>query len=192
LKSFLLLIILSANIVWADSKPQLMSTIPPKITEMMEQFPYAYQLTIDCFDYPKIKVHACMELAEVDHAGSAYAKHNLGIAYEEGTDGLKQSYADAFYWYLRAANQGLDASQYNLGRMYEFGLGIQSSHVMAKALYLKSSKQGNTKATDRLGVLYLLAMNQEEEKGLMPYELKIEFMSTLQAWQIEEAYSYFE
>jgi len=59
-------------------------------------------------------------------------------------------------------------------------------------LYLKASKQGNTKATDRLGILYLLAMNQEEKKGLMPYELKIEFMSTLQAWQIEEAYSYFE
>ena len=28
--------------------------------------------------------------------------------------GLKKNYSDAFYWYLRAANQGLLSSQYNL------------------------------------------------------------------------------
>ena len=192
MKNLLLLICLSANLVWAETKPQSIDSIPMKMVAMIAEFPHTYELVMACFDYPKINIQACEKLAEVDHPGSAYAKHNLGISYADGKEGLKQSHSEAFYWYLRAANQGLDSSLHNLARMYEFGLGVELSHVMAVSLYLRAHDQGCKKSMGRAGVLTLVSMNQAEEQGLLPYEEKIKFMSHLKPWQIEEAYAYYD
>ena len=192
MKNLLLLICLTANLVWAETKPQLIDSIPMKMVAMIAEFPHTYELTMACFDYPKINIQACEKLAEVDHPGSAYAKHNLGISYADGKEGLKQSHTEAFYWYLRAANQGLDSSLHNLARMYEFGLGVELSHAMAVSLYLRAHDQGCKKSMGRAGVLTLVSMNQAEEQGLLAYEEKIKFMSHLKPWQIKEAYAYFD
>ena len=132
------------------------------------------------------------QIAEVDHPGSAYAKHNLGYSYQFGENGYKQSHTDAFYWYLRASNQGLDRSQHNLARMYEFGLGIQSSHWMAKSLYKKAADQGDKKAEARFEILMLLAINDAVEEGQYTYQKKLEYMTRLEPWQIKEANHYFD
>ena len=192
MKNLFLLLCFSANLIWAETKPQLLDYLPKKMVEMIEQFPHTFVLSMACFDYPKINIQACEKLAEVDHPGSAYAKHNLGISYAEGKEGLKQSHSEAFYWYLRAANQGLDSSLYNLARMYEFGIGVEISHVMAKSLYIRAYELGCKKSMDRLGVLTLVSKNQAEEQGLLAYEEKIKFMSHLKPWQIKEAYAYFD
>ena len=192
MKNLLLLLCISTNLVWAESKPQLLDYLPIKMVEMIEQFPHTLYLSMACFDYPKINIQACEKLAEVDHPGSAYAKHNLGISYAEGKEGLKQSHSEAFYWYLRAANQGLDSSLHNLARMYEFGHGVELSHAMAVSLYLRAHDQGCKKSMGRAGVLTLVSMNQAEEQGLLPYEEKIKFMAHLKPWQIEEAYTYYD
>ena len=192
MKNLLLLLCLAANFVWAETKPQLLDYLPMKMVEMIEQFPHTFELSMACFDYPKINIQACEKLAEVDHPGSAYAKHNLGISYADGKEGFKQSHSEAFYWFLRAANQGLDSSLHNLARMYEFGLGVELSHAMAVSLYLRAHDQGCKKSMGRAGVLTLVSMNQAEEQGLLPYEEKIKFMSHLKPWQIEEAYAYFD
>ena len=192
MKNLLLLVCLSANLVWAETKPQLLDYLPIKMVKMIEQFPHTFELSMACFDYPKINIQACEKLAEVDHPGSAYAKHNLGISYAEGKEGLKQSHSEAFYWFLRATNQGLDSSLHNLARMYEFGLGVELSHAMAVSLYLKAHDQGCKKSMGRAGVLTLVSMNQAEEQGLLAYEEKIKFMSHLKPWQIEEAYAYYD
>ena len=192
IKSLLIFFIFSTNLVWAESKPQLLDYLPIKMVEMIEQFPHTFELSMACFDYPKINIQACEKLAEVDHPGSAFAKHNLGISYAEGKEGFTQSHSEAFYWYLRAANQGLDSSLHNLARMYEFGHGVEVSHAMAVSLYLRAHDQGCKKSMGRAGVLTLVSMNQAEEQGLLPYEEKIKFMSYLKPWQIEEAYAYFE
>ena len=192
MKNLLLIFCFAANLVWAETKPQLIDSIPMKMVAMIAEFPHTYELTMACFDYPKINIQACEKLAEVDHPGSAYAKHNLGISYADGKEGLKQSHSEAFYWFLRAANQGLDSSLHNLARMYEFGLGVELSHAMAVALYLRAHDQGCKKSMGRAGVLTLVSMNQAEEQGLLPYEEKIKFMSHLKPWQIEEAYAYYD
>ena len=192
MKNFLLLLCFSTNLIWAESKPQLLDYLPMKMVEMIEKFPHTFELSMACFDYPKINIQACEKLAEVDHPGSAYAKHNLGISYADGKEGLKQSHSEAFYWFLKAANQGLDSSLYNLARMYEFGLGVEVSHVMAVSLYLRAHDQGCKKSMGRAGVLTLVSMNQAEERGLLPYEEKIKFMAHLKPWQIEEAYAYYD
>ena len=175
------------------TKSQLLNKLPMPVVSMVSSFPETLDLVMGCFDYPKIKILACKEMAEVDHPGSAYAKHNLGIAYAEGSDGLEQSDAEAFYWYLRAANQGLDASQYNLGRMYEYGIGSTPvSHVMAKQLYEKAALQGNHKAKDRLDILMLLAINQAVTRGEIPEDIRLSWIKTYEPWQIEAADKYFE
>ena len=192
MKNLILLLCLFANLVWAETKPQSIDSIPMKMVAMIAEFPHTYELTMACFDYPKINIKACEKLAEVDHPGSAYAKHNLGISYADGKEGLKQSHSEAFYWYLRAANQGLDSSLHNLARMYEFGHGVELSHAMAVSLYLRADNQGCKKSMDRAAILTLVSMNQAEEQGLLPYEEKIKFMSHLKPWQIEEAYAYYD
>ena len=192
MKNLILLLCLSANLVWSETKPQSIDSIPMKMVAMIAEFPHTYELVMACFDYPKINIQACEKLAEVDHPGSAYAKHNLGISYADGKEGLKQSHSEAFYWFLRAANQGLDSSLHNLARMYEFGLGVELSHAMAVSLYLRAHDQGCKKSMGRAGVLTLVSMNQAEEQGLLAYEEKIKFMSHLKPWQIEEAYAYYD
>ena len=192
MKNLLLLLCFAANFVWAETKPQLIDSIPMKMVAMIAEFPHTYELVMACFDYPKINIQACEKLAEVDHPGSAYAKHNLGISYADGKEGLKQSHSEAFYWYLRAANQGLDSSLYNLARMYQLGHGVELIHARAVSLYLRADNQGCKKSIDRAAILTLVSMNQAEEQGLIPYEEKIKFMSHLKPWQIEEAYAYFD
>ena len=192
MKNLLLLLCFATNLIYAEAKPQLLDYLPMKMVKMIEQFPHTFELSMACFDYPKINIQACEKLAEVDHPGSAYAKHNLGISYAEGKEGFKQSHSDAFYWYLRAANQGLDSSLHNLGRMYEFGHGVDLSHAMAVSLYLRAHDQGCKKSMDRAAILTLVSMNQAEEQGLIPYEDKIKFMAHLKPWQIDAAYAYFD
>ena len=192
MKKLLLLILFTSHLAWAEENSDLISEFPPQVEAMIEKFPYTFYLLRDCFAFPKINIKACEQLAEVDHPGSGYAKHNLGYSYEFGESGYKQSYADAFYWYLRAANQGLERSQHNLARMYEFGLGIQKSHEIAYRLYRKASDQGCNKSFERAAILTLVMLNRQVEIGITPYETKLEFMSLLEPWQIKEANNYFD
>ena len=194
MKNFLLLLILSSNLVWASGEPILMSSYPPKISDMVQKFPHTKRLVSDCFAYPKININACKELVEVDHPGSSYAKHNLGFAYEYGREGLKKNYTEAFYWYLRASNQGNADSSHNLARMYEFGMGVQVSLLMAHELYLKAHNTdwwGHEKSFDRAGILTLVLMNLRLEKGLIAEEERTEYMNLLKPWQVKAANTYF-
>jgi len=192
LKKLILFILFTSPLVWAQDNKNLLTKLPPLVVEMIQEHPHTFYATLSCFNYPKINVKACEQVAKIDHPGSAYSKHNLGYANEFGESGLKQNYSDAFYWYLRAANQGLLSSQYNLARMYEYGLGVEVSHVMAKKLYEKAANQGDKKAEERFEILMLLAINQAVEKGQFPYQGKLDYMTRLEPWQIKEANNYFK
>ena len=192
LKKLLLLILLSSQIAWAKDTSNLLTKLPPLVIEMIQEHPHTLYATLSCFNYPKINVKACEQIADVDHLGSAYPKHNLGYANEFGDSGLKKNYSDAFYWYLRAANQGLLSSQYNLARLYEYGLGVEVSHVMAKQLYERAANQGDKKSEERFEILMLLAINQAVEKGQFPYQGKLDYMTRLEPWQIKEANHYYK
>ena len=192
MKKLLLLILFSSHLAWAEDTSNHSPRMPPQAELMVKAFPHTFYATLACFNYPKINIKACEQIAEVEHPGSAYAKHNLGYSNEFGKNDLKQSYANAFYWYLRAANQGLDSSLYNLGRLYEYGLGVEVSHVMAKQLYERAANQGSKRAKDRFEILMLLAINQAVEKGQFPYQGKLDYMTKLEPWQIKEANHYFD
>ncbi|WP_374133880.1 tetratricopeptide repeat protein [Candidatus Endomicrobiellum pyrsonymphae] len=38
-------------------------------------------------------------------------------------------YTEAFNWFEKAADQGLAGAQYNLGRMYNLGLGVAQDYT---------------------------------------------------------------
>ena len=192
MKKLLLLILFSSQITWAKENKNLLTKLPPLVIEMIQEHPHTFYATLSCFNFPKINVKACEQVAKVDHPGSAYSKHNLGYANEFGENGIKQSYSNAFYWYLRASNQGLLRSQYNLARLYEYGLGVEVSHVMAKQLYERAANQGDKKSEERFEILMLLAINQAVEKGQFPYQGKLDYITKLEPWQIKEANNYFK
>jgi TPR repeat protein len=192
LKKLLLLILFTSPLAWAQDNKNLLTKLPPLVIQMIQEHPHTFYATLSCFNFPKINVKACEQVAKVDHPGSAYSKHNLGYANEFGENGLKQSYSNAFYWYLRASNQGLLSSQYNLARLYEYGLGVEVSHVMAKQLYERAANQGDKKSEERFEILMLLAINQAVEKGQFTYQRKLDYMTRLEPWQIKEANNYFK
>jgi len=70
---------------------------------------------------------------------AAYQANNLPLAYKE---------------FRAAAENGHIDSQYNLGLMYEKGIGVSKDEKEAIAWYRKSAEQGNAYAQYNLAVLY--------------------------------------
>lgn len=70
---------------------------------------------------------------------AAYEASNLPLAFKE---------------FREAAEEGHSDSQFNLGLMYENGLGVSKEEKMAVAWYLKAALQGNSNAQYNLAVLY--------------------------------------
>ncbi len=70
------------------------------------------------------------------------AQHNLGVYYEHGW-GVKQDYAQAVYWYRKAAEQGLADAMNNLGVCYYNGKGVRQDYAQAVYWYRKAAKKGD-------------------------------------------------
>jgi TPR repeat protein len=78
----------------------------------------------------------------VDHFEAGIAAHqanNLPLACKE---------------FIAAANAGHADSQYNVGLMYEKGIGVEKDEKAAVVWYGKAAAQGNAAAQFNLGVLY--------------------------------------
>ena len=59
---------------------------------------------------------------------------------------MTESCDEAFYWYKKAAEQGLDIAQYNLAMCYAYGDGVAKDDRLAVEWLQKSAKQGNVKS----------------------------------------------
>ncbi|WP_175541918.1 tetratricopeptide repeat protein [Ruminococcus sp. XPD3002] len=57
--------------------------------------------------------------------------------------GVENDYANAVEWYKKAAEQGDDWGQANLGRMFQYGYGVVRDKSLAIAWYKLAAKQGN-------------------------------------------------
>jgi TPR repeat protein len=102
-------------------------------------------------------------LAEEAKLGNPVAAYNLGKIYENGGDGVPQDYAQAIAWYKLAADVGTlptqfngqqlgpDAAdlifaaqlyaQFNLGRLYESGQGVEKDVATAVQWYARAAQQ---------------------------------------------------
>jgi TPR repeat protein len=68
--------------------------------------------------------------------------------------GVRQDYAAAASWYLKAADQGDTAAQLNLGGMYSKGQGVPRDYVAAASWFRRAADQGNAAAQFNLAMMY--------------------------------------
>lgn len=85
--------------------------------------------------------------------GYAQAQRYLGCYYLMGIGVLPQDYKKGAEWIRKAAEQGLDAAQYNLAQCYEKGEGVPKDLEKAKEWYAKAAAQGYTNAKQALARL---------------------------------------
>lgn len=79
--------------------------------------------------------------------GNATAQYDLGAMYSDG-QGVRQDYAKAHDWYLKAASQGNATAQFNLGMMYVKGEGVRQSKATAKKWFGKACDNGFQRGCD--------------------------------------------
>jgi TPR repeat protein len=78
----------------------------------------------------------------------------LGETYFSGRHGVAQNYAEAVYWFRKAAEQGYPKAQSVLGACYDSGEGVAKDSAEAVRWYRRAAEQGYRLAQFNLGVCY--------------------------------------
>ena len=86
--------------------------------------------------------------------GDAIAPNNLGCLYEFRTDSSQEDKHKAFEYYSICAHQGLPQGQYNLGKMYFKGIGVEVDEVEAVKWFTKAAEQGFCESQKKLAECY--------------------------------------
>lgn len=87
--------------------------------------------------------------------GEAKAQNELGLLYEIGVDGLLlKDYVKAAAWHRKAAAQNYANAQYDLGRMYLYGYGVDADYAMALNWFKQAAEQGYVFAQSNVGIMY--------------------------------------
>jgi len=74
-----------------------------------------------------------------------------------------KDYAEALYWYRKAAEQGYAIAQRDLGWMYQNGYGVTKDYAEAVKWYRKSADQGNASGQRNLGYMYSKGYGVEQD-----------------------------
>lgn len=82
--------------------------------------------------------------------GVPQAQYALGLLYEFGDGGVKQSYYQARTLYMWASGKGYSPATYRVATLYEEGRGVRPNMVAAMLWYRKAAAMGNEDALARL------------------------------------------
>ncbi len=82
--------------------------------------------------------------------GYARAQYNLACMFADGKGGLAGDQAAAFYWFLRAAENGDVPSQKRVAECYREGIGVDRSITQAEKWYRKAAGAGDMGAGNHL------------------------------------------
>lgn len=93
----------------------------------------------------------------VQFSGCAEAQNYLGSWYENGENGLAVDYQEAFRWYKKAAEQGYDLAQINIGHLFDYGLGVKENKREAVKWYKRAASKNNVSAIYKVGLCYYFA-----------------------------------
>ena len=94
----------------------------------------------------------------------AIAIYNQGTEYTSA-----QEYEKAAECYRIAADYGLDQAQFNLGRAYHSGHGVEQDYTQAAAWYYLAAIQGNPSAHFALSLYYLSELGVEQDNEMFFY-----------------------
>jgi TPR repeat protein len=75
-------------------------------------------------------------------AGSCFGQFVVGVCYRYGCGGVVRDYAEAVRLFRLAADQGRAGAHYNLGYMFENGLGVAQDRAEAIRFYRLSAAKG--------------------------------------------------
>ena len=96
---------------------------------------------------------ALIRLEQSARSGDAGAQLALGYVLSYGHPDSRQ-YANADYWYRKAAAQGNATAEFCLGLAYSMGQGVPKNYAKADYWWKKAAVQGNTAAENFLGFAY--------------------------------------
>lgn len=101
-------------------------------------------------------------------SGDIQAQNYVGFLYMTGQGGFPKEPATAVKWFDQAAQHGNLEAAYNLGVLYEKGLGLQKNPQQALSWYEFSANHGYQPAMRRLQQIYhdgLLGQSPNKEKS---------------------------
>ena len=82
-------------------------------------------------------------LADDGNSDALYAIEDYGYAYYAGTkEGIDINFSTSFQYYEKLAEYGNERAMYNLGLLYEYGLGIAQNHDKAVEWLTKAQNAG--------------------------------------------------
>lgn len=93
-------------------------------------------------------------LAEQGNAEALFVMEENAYAYYAGTkDGIEINFTTAFKYYAKLAEYGNERAMYNIGLLYEYGLGVSADHDKAIEWVTKALDAGYAPAEDLLSQL---------------------------------------
>jgi len=98
-----------------------------------------------------------------ERKGKGEDQYQLGFLYHYGREGLKLDLVAAAKWWSKAAAQEHAGAQYDLGRCYAHGEGVEQSDALAATWVTKAADQGLVKAQGFLGCLYREGKGVEQD-----------------------------
>lgn len=87
--------------------------------------------------------------------GVPEAQHDLAAIYTAGHGGAKTDFAQAAKWFEEAALNGIANARYNLGVLYQQGLGVTQDTTKAINWYKAAAAQNHPEAQYNLGIAYI-------------------------------------
>ncbi len=94
-------------------------------------------------------------------AGVSAAQHDLAALYVAGTGGVARDYGRAVFWFTKSAEKGMANAHYNLGVMYQQGLGVPQDAAAALGWYEKAAQLGHPEAMYNLGIANIEGIGAE-------------------------------
>lgn len=119
---------------------------------------------------------ALEDITMIAESGNARAQSILAGRYFFEDRGVSENYAQAMYWWRRAAEQESEEAQRNIGTMYYHGFGVPQDYIQAAYWWRKAAEQGSKEAQNMVAEMYYLGrgMSQDYEQATYWWRLAAE------------------
>lgn len=126
---------------------------PSSINMMVAFYTYGFGVEQD----PDKALELGSRLADQGNTEALYSMEDNAYAYYSGTkDGIDINFGTAFKYYLKLTEYGNERAMYNVGLLYEFGLGVSRDHEKALEWLTKASDAGYEPAAAKLAELSVI------------------------------------
>ncbi len=120
---------------------------PEAINMMVAFYTYGFGVEQD----PVKALELSSQLADQGNTEALISMEENAYAYYAGNkDGIDINFSTAFQYYLKLTEYGNERAMYNVGLLYEYGLGVTADHDKAIEWLTKAKDAGYTPATTML------------------------------------------